>query len=313
VLVLRLVHGFEPAAIAHTLGAPPATVKSRLQRCLDLLRKALPVGLRAPVFVAIAPRSLEAVRDVVLVHAQVHAAAAVGASSSVATGTVVATGLAVGGVLLMKKLLLAVAGIAVAVTLASILWQETAAPVVADMPHEPSPVAAVQSATLAPAPTASPAAAERTEVAPPPALTAPVAVPATAPAVTGRVVDEHGTPLPGVQVLLGDKRFSPFQNVPDFLSEVYWPRFERSLRDVQAQQQRTDSRGMFTLSAVANVRPTCWSPGRPIAAAAASICSPTTRDRSSCSSRPKSSPTAASSSISLRRGHIASRCARRDR
>ncbi|MCA8948716.1 MAG: sigma-70 family RNA polymerase sigma factor, partial [Planctomycetes bacterium] len=41
-LVLRVVHGLEPAAIAHALGRPPATVRTQLRRGLERLRGALP-------------------------------------------------------------------------------------------------------------------------------------------------------------------------------------------------------------------------------------------------------------------------------
>ena len=42
VLLLRLVHGLTPAAIAHTLGRAPGTVRMQLQRGTERLRRALP-------------------------------------------------------------------------------------------------------------------------------------------------------------------------------------------------------------------------------------------------------------------------------
>ena len=38
VLVLRLVNGFKPAQIAHTLGRSPETVRTQLHRGLSMLR-----------------------------------------------------------------------------------------------------------------------------------------------------------------------------------------------------------------------------------------------------------------------------------
>jgi RNA polymerase sigma-70 factor (ECF subfamily) len=91
VLTLRLVHGLEPTAIAHALGSPPATVKSRLQRGLARLRKALPGGLQVPSLLVWQAPSLLAVRECVLAHGQAHAAAAATATiPSPAAGTAVA-------------------------------------------------------------------------------------------------------------------------------------------------------------------------------------------------------------------------------
>ncbi|MCA8954089.1 MAG: sigma-70 family RNA polymerase sigma factor, partial [Planctomycetes bacterium] len=45
VLTLRLVHDLPPTAIAHALGCPPETVKTRLRRGLELLRAWLPRGI----------------------------------------------------------------------------------------------------------------------------------------------------------------------------------------------------------------------------------------------------------------------------
>lgn len=70
VLTLRLVHGLLPTAIAHALGCPVATVKTRLQRGLEWLRKLLPPGLAATVAMAVTTgRGLAAVRTAVLAHA----------------------------------------------------------------------------------------------------------------------------------------------------------------------------------------------------------------------------------------------------
>jgi RNA polymerase sigma factor (sigma-70 family) len=67
VLTLRLVHDLSPAAIAHALGCPPETVRTRCKRGLELLRRHLPAGLGAGLALLLASgRGLAAVRaDVV--------------------------------------------------------------------------------------------------------------------------------------------------------------------------------------------------------------------------------------------------------
>jgi RNA polymerase sigma-70 factor (ECF subfamily) len=47
VVVLRLLHGMAPAAIAHALGEAPGTVRVRLHRGMTMLRERLPRGIRA--------------------------------------------------------------------------------------------------------------------------------------------------------------------------------------------------------------------------------------------------------------------------
>ncbi|MCA8953107.1 MAG: sigma-70 family RNA polymerase sigma factor, partial [Planctomycetes bacterium] len=63
VLALRLVHGLRAVDIAHSLGQPPATVRTRLRRGLGLLRDALPRGLAAPALLAVLAREALAARD----------------------------------------------------------------------------------------------------------------------------------------------------------------------------------------------------------------------------------------------------------
>jgi len=108
VLVLRLVQGMTPTAIAHSLGCPVATVKTRLQRGLVWLRKALPAGIASSVAVLITTgRGLAAVRHEVL--------AQVGAR-----GSVLAVGGLVGGILAgvaMKKLVTGMVALAVCAAL----------------------------------------------------------------------------------------------------------------------------------------------------------------------------------------------------
>lgn len=63
ILLLRLVHGLAPLDIAHVQGLPPATVRTRLRRGLELLRDALPRGLAAPGLMALLGAELLAAKD----------------------------------------------------------------------------------------------------------------------------------------------------------------------------------------------------------------------------------------------------------
>lgn len=66
-MTLRWVHGLTPRQIAHSLGVPPATVKSHLQRGLAHLRAALPAGIAGTLAIAVSPAPvLAAVRERVL-------------------------------------------------------------------------------------------------------------------------------------------------------------------------------------------------------------------------------------------------------
>ncbi|MBK8979928.1 MAG: sigma-70 family RNA polymerase sigma factor [Planctomycetes bacterium] len=72
VLTLRLVHGLTPTEIAHALRIPRETVRTRLRRGGDLLRRRLPAGLAvvlATVGVLVPGRALAEVRDAVLARA----------------------------------------------------------------------------------------------------------------------------------------------------------------------------------------------------------------------------------------------------
>src|SRR5262245_61170113 len=121
VLTLRLVHGLSPTAIAHALGCPVATCKTRLSRGMDWLRRALPASLAGAVALVAAGRGLAQVRAVVLERAAtlVPVAGAVGSLS-----------LLLGG-LAVKKLALALA----AAVLALVAW-------IALQPSEIAPAAA---------------------------------------------------------------------------------------------------------------------------------------------------------------------------
>lgn len=108
VLSLRLVHGLELQQIAHSLDLPLGTVKVRLHRGVDLLRRVLPAGLATALAVVFSPGAgLAAVRQVVVGNA----GAAVGAA---------AVGMGVGvlgilGGLMMKQVVIAVAVVVVLV------------------------------------------------------------------------------------------------------------------------------------------------------------------------------------------------------
>ncbi len=98
VLALRLVHGLRAVDIAHALGQPPATVRTKLRRGLEMLRSALPPGLAAPALLAVLAQEVALARDgLPAIRAEV-----LGALT--ATGSVV-------GVSLTGKYLLAAAGI----------------------------------------------------------------------------------------------------------------------------------------------------------------------------------------------------------
>ncbi|MFO1054598.1 MAG: sigma-70 family RNA polymerase sigma factor [Planctomycetota bacterium] len=75
-LTLRFVHGLTPTQIAHSLGVPVDTVKTRLKRGTELLRRALPAGFAALVIAQLAPaRDLASVRRAVLAAAEAARAA----------------------------------------------------------------------------------------------------------------------------------------------------------------------------------------------------------------------------------------------
>lgn len=73
VLTLRWVHGLTPQEIAHALGLPPDTVKTRLRRGQDILRRALPAGFAAGLFL-LPQVSLASVRERIIAHATQQAA-----------------------------------------------------------------------------------------------------------------------------------------------------------------------------------------------------------------------------------------------
>lgn len=111
--VLRLVlqHGMSAVAIAEVLEVPPGTVRMRMHRGLEALRRVLPASLAGLLATSLAARGLAAVKHEVLAAgaAKAAAAAAVVAVEPMANALLgsVGTGgsaVAVGGVLVTKKL-----------------------------------------------------------------------------------------------------------------------------------------------------------------------------------------------------------------
>ena len=148
-LTLRLVHGLSPAEIAHAMGCPVATAKTRLQRGMEWLRRVLPAGIGAALATLVTARpGLAAVRTAVLARGE-----AVASASAVGAG--VATAVITGGVLMQKVFVAALALLGVGAW----FWFDLApgtVPVVAPAAPQPGAVAAtVPSPDAAPAPVAS--------------------------------------------------------------------------------------------------------------------------------------------------------------
>ena len=141
VLTLRLVHELPPSAIAHALGCPPETVKTRLKRGMALLRRHLPKGLGVLLAVAASNgRGLAAVRADVL-------------AGAAKVSRVLPWTLASIGVLAMKQVL---TGVLVVMVLALVGWwgsEACSAPPVAA-----PPVGEVAQAVVADSPAGEPAA-----------------------------------------------------------------------------------------------------------------------------------------------------------
>jgi hypothetical protein len=148
------VHGLSPTAIAHALGCPVATCKTRLQRGMDWLRKALPASLAGSAALLVAGgRGLAQVRAAVLERAA--------SLVPVAAGTVVSLSL-LGG-LAVKKIALAVA----AALLALFAWTQLRppnVPPVAPLANNAAPTTATATDATASPPAAAPDAGARTAV-----------------------------------------------------------------------------------------------------------------------------------------------------
>lgn len=143
-LSLRLVHGLTPTEIAHALGCPVATAKTRLQRGMEWLRKVLPAGIAMSVAgVVTTSRGLAVVREVVLGKAKVAATAAGAASAGVTEGMIA-------GGLVMKKMMMAT----IAVLCIASLWMlvpRPGEPARADVASSPQPKLVQASIPKAPA------------------------------------------------------------------------------------------------------------------------------------------------------------------
>lgn len=182
VLTLRLVHELSPTAIAHALGCPPATVKTRLKRGLEQLRRHLPSGIATTVALMLATgRGLAAVRADVLLHAQ-HTALRVAKAT--------AWGVLPIGVLFMNQFLLRTCVVALVLVLgwatAELWWPGSERPAAAAPGANPV-IAAIDAVATADA------AALRSEV--PAAPTASAAV-----VFLGRCLDANtGKPMSGVK------------------------------------------------------------------------------------------------------------------
>ncbi|HZN42013.1 MAG TPA: sigma-70 family RNA polymerase sigma factor [Planctomycetota bacterium] len=188
VLRLQLQHGLSPAEIAAVLEVPPGTVRMRIHRGIEALRKLLPAGLAIGASAGFAGRGLAAVKQAVLQAGQAKLVAAGVAATS-----------AIGGVLAMKKLAAVV--VVMLVVGASWWWWNDLPPF--DIPRESSPAPEVVHAVAdVPAPPPVAAVQARERVMP----TEPSEAGARAPTPTdlwGRVVEVGtDTPIAGAAVEL---------------------------------------------------------------------------------------------------------------
>jgi len=141
VLLLRLLHGLEPAQIAHALDRSPGAVRMQLKRGRDQLRRRLPASF-APALVVFDPgRGLGALRTAVLERAaSVAAPAASGGASIAVTPVIVAT--VVGALAIVVGVALTLGGDGTPAAQDAVARIETAA--AAEVaPGEPPPTVAV--------------------------------------------------------------------------------------------------------------------------------------------------------------------------
>jgi RNA polymerase sigma-70 factor (ECF subfamily) len=181
-LRLRLIHGLEPVQIAHALGRPLETVRTQLRRGRELLREALPIGLVGAFALdfGLGTDGLAAMRELVLSRAlQVS-----GASLAHTAG--------VGGLILMKKLLVALA-IVVLVGASYVLTRPPQHPTPSPNATAAVPVVAVSDAIQEPDPSALEAMREVRE---------PQAVPARTTSLSCRAVWDDGSPAAGIGIRL---------------------------------------------------------------------------------------------------------------
>lgn len=233
-LTLRLVHGLTPTQIAHAIGCPVATVKTRLQRGLDWLRRTLPAGIAGALAVAMtSPKSLAAVRVAVLVRANaIVPVAAAGAAVAIAS-----TGL------VMKKLVAAAVAIAIGVA----LWTAVD-PLASD--RKPSPAitdtAEPRVAGLARDASANGTIPDGTSTGVRAAIAAePLAT--TGSAVLTCVWKDDGTPATGVRLLTYSMPNGPSDSRPRMSVDSRSDEVGRvDLRDLEAGEYHVTGRGGWT-------------------------------------------------------------------
>lgn len=141
VLILRLLHGLEPTAIAHALGREPATVRKQFERGVELLRGLLPASVGAALALLVCSGTgLGAMRVHVL-------ASAAGCAATVAgTAPLATAALTAGGMTMKKTTLLAAAALA---AVAAFTWRFVATPPVPPTHAGEGPVTLTASPTLA--------------------------------------------------------------------------------------------------------------------------------------------------------------------
>ena len=194
-LRLQLQHGLSPAEIAAALELPPGTVRMRIHRGIEALRKLLPAGLAVWLFTGFSSRGLAAVRQHVLQAGRAHAAAAGVASAA-----------AIGGLLVMKKLGVVI-GIALVVLVSAwVAWSDEPAGLSSDGSTTAGAVPAVAAAAeVVAAPAATDSTAERTATAAP---TGSLRVRVTVRGKGDEIVPVAGTQL---AVWAGESPLVPFE------------------------------------------------------------------------------------------------------
>jgi RNA polymerase sigma-70 factor (ECF subfamily) len=157
--VLRLVlqHGMSAVAIAEVLEVPPGTVRMRMHRGIDALRRVLPAGLTLLLTTSLATRGLAAVKREVLAAGAAKSAAAAAVTLSGAKGSAIV----LGGALVTKKLSALVLFFVVGVL--STLWWFGGAPSLAPTDGVPLPPVASQGTADATTKSAAPLAANATD------------------------------------------------------------------------------------------------------------------------------------------------------
>lgn len=195
-LTAYLRDGKEPIELARERGLAPGTARMRVHRGLERLRKALPAGFALGAGALLASRGVAAVRDEVLREASE-------AATKLAAGGAVSSTPVLGGMLVAKKLLVALIVIAVL----WVVWWRVAAP---DQPLTDARGASVTANPTARAERgalAAPLAGETSREAP----RLEVVDEATAhrralAGLRGRVIDTAGAPRSGVEVVCFETR-----------------------------------------------------------------------------------------------------------